>query len=402
LDKKRENLKSRFAEIKAELFNTLANEYREIEFCGNEKVMPAQAVQQLCRDKERYAWLPGPIEHQPDFPLADEDIKSLYEINSRLSDEDIEMLECTLPDPAKIPTLDEFREVFDALGGLEQENLKKGKGMWRHADHSEEKLRLLLEKVTQAMDIVDLQTPWIMECIDAGRRQPEEIKPWKLLIGLVETLCAEIPLREELVVSVGPKVDSKNTDEEVIRICKEICAHLEKGKKLKKLTKLFKPEWREVIESCRVDDGEPRELEHFHAIIYYLEIKMLRSELRRRWDRRMEPLGCPPADKLGRRPETTARQYTEKMKLAITWFDEIWAPCEALSEELGLEWKHLLKKAPVSNCAFSDIVRLKQLVTGELQPVIETRIKYLEQKRLKAIQRNWYDYFHGLPKKEAS
>ncbi len=114
------------------------------------------------------------------------------------------------------------------------------------------------------------------------------------------------------------------------------------------------------------------------------------------------PWAVRPAKKLGRRPEKTARQYTEKMKLAITWFDEIWHPCEALSEELGLKWKHLLKKAPVSNSAFSDIVRLKEVVTGELQPVIETRIKYLECKNLNEIKRKWYEYFHGLPKKEAS
>jgi superfamily I DNA/RNA helicase len=402
LEKKREELNSRFAEIKADLFKVLANEYQELELCGQGKVTPAQAAQQLRREKKQYAWLPGPIEHRPDFPLTDEDMMSLYEINSRLSAEDIEMLEATLPDPTQIPTLDQFREVFDALSALKQENLKKGKGMWRHADHSAKQLRLLLDKVTQAMAIVDPESAWVMECIDAGRREPWEIKPWKTLISLVATLCIEIPVREEFVLSVGPKVNSENTNDEIIRICKEICAHLEKGKKLNKLTKMFKSDWKEVIESCRVNDGKLVELEHFQAIIYHLEIKMLREELRRRWDHQMEPLGCPTYKKLGRRPEKTARQYTEKIKLAITWFDEIWNPCEALSEELGLEWRHLLKKAPVSNSAFSDIVRLKEVVTGELQPVIDTRIKFIERKDLNEIQQKWYDYFHGLPKKEAS
>lgn len=380
----------------------LANEYTEIELCGREKIKPAQAAQKLRRDEERYAWLPGPIDHRPDFPLAEEDMASLYEINSRLTDEDIEVLEGTLPDPAQIPTLDQFREVFDALAGLEQENLKKGQAMWRHADHSAEQLRLLLEKVSQAMAIVDPESPWIMECIDAGRRPPEEIKPWNMMINQVESMCAEIPGREELVLSVGPEVNSKLSDDEVIRICHEICAHLNRGKKLNKLTKMFKSEWKAVIESCRVDDGKAREVDHFRAIIYDLEIKRMRTELIRRWDRQMKPLGCPAAGELGSRPEKTARQYIEKMQLAITWFDEIWNPCEALSEELGLQWKHLLKKAPVKNCAFSDIVRLKEVVTGELQPVIETRIKYIEHKDLKEIQRQWYEYFHGLPKKEAS
>jgi hypothetical protein len=402
LEKKREKLRSRFEEIKEDLFNALANEYRELQLCGGMKVTPAQAAQQIQRDEEQYAWLPGPIEHQPEFPLNDEDIKFLYEVNARLSAEDIEILESTLPDPTRIPIPDEFREVFDSISSLEQENLKKGQGFWQHDKHSAEQLRLLLDKVTQAMAIVDTETPWVMECIDAGRRHSEEKKSWQVLISLVEKLCAEIPPMEELVLSIGPKVKSEKSNEEVIRICKEILAHLEKGKKLKKLTKMFKPEWKEVIQSCQVDDGEAGKVEHFQAIINHLEINMLREELARRWDRQMEPLGCPESKKLGRRPEKTARQYIEKMKLAITWFDEIWKPCETLSEEVGLNWKHLLKKAPVSSSAFSDIIRLKEVVTGELQPVIETRIKFIEWKDLSEIKQKWYEYFHGLPKKEAS
>jgi hypothetical protein len=402
LEEKREKLKSRFDEIKEDLFNALANEYRELELSGGVKVTPAQAAQQIRRDEEQYAWLPGPIEHQPDFPLNDEDMKSLYDINSRLSDEDMEILESTLPDPTPVPEPDKFREVFDAISSLEQENLKKGQGLWQHDDQSAEQLRLLLDKVTQAIAIVDPETPWVMECIDAGRRHSEEKKSWQVLINLVEKQCAEIPAKEELVLSVGPKIKSEKSNEEIIRICKEICAHLEKGKGLKKLTKMFKPEWKEVIASCQVDDGKAGKVEHFQAIINHLEINTLREELRRRWDRQMEPLGCPDSKKLGHRPEKTARQYIEKMKLAITWFDEIWNPCETLSEELGLDWKHLLKKAPVSSSSFSDIIRLKEVVTGELEPVIETRIKFIELKDLNEIKQKWYDYFHGLPKKEAS
>jgi DNA polymerase III delta prime subunit len=328
LEKKREKLKSQFEEIKEDLFNALANEYRELQLCGGVKVTPAQAAQQIRRDEEQYAWLPGPIEHQPDFPLNDEDIKFLYEINSRLSAEDIEVLESTLPDPTQIPEPDKFRDVFDSLTGLEQENLKKGQGFWQNDKHSAEQLRLLLDKVTQAMAIVDTETPWVMECIDVGRRRSEEKKSWQVLIELVEKLCAEIPAKEELVLSIGPKVKSEKPNEEIIRICKQIRAHLEKGKRLNKLTKVLKPQWKEVIESCQVDDGEVCEVEHFQAIINHLEINMLREELGHRWDRQMEPLGCPESKKLGRQPEKTARQYIEKMKLAITWFDEIWNPCD--------------------------------------------------------------------------
>ena len=402
LEKKRGQLKSRFKELKEQIFNALADEYREIVVSGDVKFTPAQAAQQIRRDEEKFSWLPGPIKHQPELPLSEEDLNSLYEINARLSPDDIEILESTLPDLEQIPEPDRFREVLDSLISLDRENLKKGQGLWQHEDQSAEQVKQLSDQVTQAMAIVDVETQWILECIDVGRRDAEEKKSWQVLIKLVENLCAVIPEKEELVLSVGPKVKSEKTNEEIIRICKEICAHLEKGKTLKKLTQIFKPEWKEVIESCQVDNGVPSKIDHFQAIINKLEIKALREELRRRWNRQMQPLGGPESSKLGRRPEKTARQYTEKIKLAITWFDEIWNPCESLSQEVGLNWKHLLKKAAVSSSAYSDIICLKEVVTSELQPAIETRIKFIDWKDLNESREKWFEYFNGLPKREAS
>ena len=97
LEIKRAALNSRYSEIKADIFEAMTNEYQEIELGAMGSITPAQAAQQLRRDEKGYAWLPGPIEHRPDFPLSVEDMQSLYEINARLSAEDIEMLESTLP-----------------------------------------------------------------------------------------------------------------------------------------------------------------------------------------------------------------------------------------------------------------------------------------------------------------
>ena len=35
---------------------------------------------------------------------------------------------------------------------------------------------------------------------------------------------------------------------------------------------MFKPEWKEVIDTCKVDNGKASKLEHFQAIINHLEI----------------------------------------------------------------------------------------------------------------------------------
>ena len=125
LEAKREELKSQFKEIKEEIFTVLSNEYQELELSGGVKVTPAQAAQQIRRDQEKYSWLPGSVKHQADLSLTEDEIKSLYEINARLSAEDLELLESTFADSSQIPTPDKFREVFDSIASLEQENLKK-------------------------------------------------------------------------------------------------------------------------------------------------------------------------------------------------------------------------------------------------------------------------------------
>jgi superfamily I DNA and/or RNA helicase len=402
LEARRAELQSRSKEINESIFQALSNEYQEIAAGGNEKLTPAQAAQQLKQDQGKYSWLPGPITYQPDLAMSEEDLESLYEINSRISPDDIELLESTLPDLQQIPEPDRFREVFDSLTSLAQENLKKGQGYWQDEEQSSEKLQELGGMVSQAIGIVEVDTPWILECIDVGRRDPEERKPWKALVKLVEKLCAEIPEKEEQILAVGPKVKSDLSNKEIIRRCKEICAHLKQGKALNSLAQMFNREWKDIFESCEVDDGAPKKLEHFEAIINYLEVQDLREELRRRWDRQMEPLGGPESSELGKRPEKTARQYADKIKLAITWYEALWNPCERLSEELGLNWKPLLRKARVTSTAYSDIISLAQVVINELQPAVETRIKFIEHKHVTESKEQWFEYFNNLPKKEAS
>ena len=86
----------------------------------------------LRRDEKQYAWLPGPIEHRPDFPLAVDDMASLYEINARLSDEDIEKMvkdaeENAESDKAK-------KDLVEARNGAESLIHSTEKSMEEHGD----------------------------------------------------------------------------------------------------------------------------------------------------------------------------------------------------------------------------------------------------------------------------
>ena len=402
LTARKTELQGRAKEISDSIFQALANEYQEIQAGDQKTLTTAGAAQQIQHERGKYDWLPGPISFQPELPMSEEDLDSLYEINAKISQDDIALLESTLPDLQQIPDPEKYREVLDALTNLEQENLKKGQSYWQHDEQEGEKLEELGNLVSQAVDIVDVDTPWVLECIDVGRRDPDERKPWQALVKLVDKLCAEIPEKEEMILEVGPKVKSDLSNKEIIRRCEEICAHLEQGKNLNSIAQMFNREWKDIFECCEVDDGAPKKLEHFQAIIKYLEVENLREELRRRWDRQMEPLGGPQSSDLGKRPEKTARQFGDKINLALTWFEQLWNPCEKLSEELGLNWKPLLRKAKVTSKAYSDIISLAQVVANELKPAIETRIKFIERKELHEAQNKWFEYFNTLPKKEAS
>jgi very-short-patch-repair endonuclease len=237
--------------------------------------------------------------------------------------------------------------------------------------------------------------------VDAGRGSSGEKDSWQALVQQIEEACREIPLREELILAHGPKIKPESDVAELLRICRDVLAHIGDGKKLGKLSAMLKPEWQTLVEATRVDDGAPSRREHFDAILNELEVRAMREALTRRWDRQMSTLAAPQAADLGRKPEKTAREYADKITLALRWHTDQWSRCKAALEKAGIDWQRLANKVPVHKSSHGEILRIREVLVSQLPALIATRKEFVDWQESLHRRAEWAAYMEGFAKKDA-
>jgi very-short-patch-repair endonuclease/Cdc6-like AAA superfamily ATPase len=401
LHEKREELKKQHEELRHTLLNAMGDEYRDLEVMG-ETFAPAAAAKKLVEQKGAHDWIPGPVVPDAEIPLTPQELRDLYTLNSKVTAADEAMLTASLPELEKLPTPKQFAGLFDDINQLERKRLKAGSEYWLHERQTPELLEKLQETVNSASEVLQTDEDWLLECVDAGREGQGEKESWRALVQLIEECCAAIPEKEELVLTHGPKIKPDTDAQDLARICTEILNHLKAGKKLKKLSTMLKPEWQTLIDSCSVDDGPPSRREHFQAILHCLEIRGMRDALCRRWDRQMDSLQSPKSNELGRKPEKTARQYSDKIMLALNWHDEAWSKCEEAFDVCGIDWKRLANKVPLQQSSHGETLRVRDVLLNQVPQLLETRKEYLSWQHAHDQRDQWLTYVTNFAKKDAA
>jgi len=401
LSEKRDGLRQKHEELRGALLRAMADEYRLIEVMGD-TIAPAVAARKLVDQKGLHDWIPGPVTDGAEIPITPQELRDLYSLGVKVSAEDEKLFSSELPDIEKLPSPKDFAALFDDINQLERRKLKTGSEFWGHDKQTPELLASLQDSIAETVEVLRTSDDWLLECVDAGSGEEGEKESWLALVQLIDECCQAIPDREELILTHGPKVKPDADARDLTRICQEILDHLGEGKKLKKLSTMLKPEWQTLIDSCTVDDGPPSRHEHFQAILNYLEVRAMREGLMRRWDRQMGALDAPRSSELGRKPEKTAKQFADKIQLALRWHGESWAKCRQAFDVVGIEFDKLANKVPVQQSTHGHILRIREVLLNQLPPIIETRKQYLAWQISHDRREHWLTYITGFSKSKAS
>lgn len=399
ITEKRAALQTRRDELWNDLLNAVAGEYAPVDVLG-ESLTPSEAARKLGEGEAEHTWIPAPLDEGFELPLTADEVAELYALNAKVSPEDEPLLGGELPPLESFPTPKEFAGLFDDLAALEKMPLDEGREFWRHDEQRPEELAEFLDQMKSAVQSLDSDDEWVVDCLEAGRKGGKHRKAWLELATLIDETCEEIVEREPLILKYGPQVPDDIALDHAVLTSHAIVRHLESGKKLGRLSTIIKPKWRELIESTSVESGRPRSLNHFRAIRELLTIRMRRNTLVQRWDRQMAGLDAPGADELGRRPERKLRKYAAEIRDRLQWHPEVWSACEERIQALGLKWDKFGRAMAAHLDAESGLGRRRELVETQLGGLIDTRQRYLAYKQLSDDRQSWLSCLDGFSRKD--
>jgi very-short-patch-repair endonuclease len=401
IESDRAELMKESAELRQKLREAALLEYGRMELHG-EKMTPAECARRIAAEREQHGWIPAPASEASRCPLPESAIKKLYRINAELTDEDRALLASPLPSLAELPSTKEFISYFDQFKELDRKIPEESKEHWERDAVSVVALERLKHHLADALEGLEADASWFMACLQAGGERGDRADTWLELIELIKNSREEIARKEKLVVRLGPSIRSTLSAQDQIRILKEIIGHLKSPKKFKKLTSLLHPEWARLKQEAKTDQGELTELEHFEAVLHFVEIQQLRDNLRKRWDRQMEGLTAPSSQELGPKPEETIAAYGAKLEKAVKWMNERWAPLKTEMSEVGLKWEALLNRLPLQRQKEGEATRIVQLIRDQLIPIAGKQLANLELKDLKGKRDQWLKAIRAVQPNEAS
>jgi very-short-patch-repair endonuclease len=376
LEAERSDILKKLEEIRKQLAEARADEYRDIVIAGK-TWPPADAARNVAKEKESLGWIPGPVAAVAPLPLTPGELADLYRTNTSLSREDEVELAGHLPELHELPRPEEFEASLNERNRLSMEELELRSDLWRSGvpEGSPEELEALAAGLMQAVEPLTGKEKWKLEAVYAGKYGGAHRKPWDQLVEFVRLVHRDAANGQESFVKYGPELPDNPTYEEQERIAGEILAHLETGGKLGSFTLFTHKTWGQFIESAKVNNAAPRNSEHFIALMKLARLKKLRQELCGRWDRQMATLGTPASGQMGTEVEKTLMQYCDALEDCLGWHEHTWQPLQEQLTDFDFKWDKFLAEQPAVVGAHGELMRIGKAVTDSLLPILESRIK---------------------------
>jgi hypothetical protein len=378
LEAERLDLLKKLREIRGQLADARADEYREIAI-GGKSWTPADAARRVVQEKEAHGWIPGPVAAVAPLPLSPGELADLYRTSVSISREHENELSGHLPELHDLPRADDFEASVSERNRLGMEDLDLRSDLWEStaAPNSLEGIEGLSAVLVQAVEPLSGKDKWKLAAVYAGKYGDAHRQPWDQLVSFVRMVHREAASAQESFVKYGPEASGPFTVKEQERIAGEILAHLEEGGKLGSFTLFTHKAWSQFLEQTKVNRTRARLPEHFQALREFFRLKGLREDLGVRWDRQVAALGAPHSVEMGEEIEKTLMQFCDSIEQGLDWQKNTWLPLQLQLEDLGFRWDNFLAEQPAVVGPEGELARIHLAVTDALLPILDSRYKKL-------------------------
>jgi very-short-patch-repair endonuclease len=379
LESERLDLLKKLDEIRNQLTEARADEYRDVAIAGKSWA-PADAARQVMQEKETHGWIPGPVAAVAPLPLSPGELADLYRTGVSISREDENELSGHLPELHDLPRAEDFEAAVSERNRLGLEELDLRSDLWESgaAQSSPGEIEGLASALAQAVEPLSGKDKWKLAAVYAGRYGDLHRQPWDQLISFVRLVHREAANAQEPFVKYGPEASYHSGVKEQERIAGEILAHFEDGGKLGSFTLFTHKSWSQFLEQTKVNNARPRLPEHFRALRQLFRLRGLREDLGARWNRQMATLGTPHSSEMGEEVEKTLMQYCDSIENCLAWQEHTWLPLQRQLEDIGFRWDKFLAEQPAVVGSDGELARIRIAVTDALLLILDSRFKKLK------------------------
>ena len=363
--------------LRSELIRARRDEYVEIEVCER-SFTPSDAARYLRQHAAADGWIPGTINESGPAPLSADDIRELYSLNAKITEEDEAELKKARPRSADLPTFDTFKRACDDLAFLTDSD--QASKHWKCLEDAGA-ARAVLDAVTayrEACDGVSGLAAWEMSAVQAGVSGGGHEESVQSLLELVRDTQAYASDHAGLMTLHEPAIPTDQI-EATIPSLRALQDHWERsGRKPSTVTLAFRPDWRYTLAICKVRGRSISEAMHVEVMLVYCELLMRRAELCRRW---RSVLGAAAPDvEAQREPERVAAQLLSRLKRLLAWSSSQMIPARTQLESAGLDWQSLIATLPADDSEYGDVTRLIYAIPVALE--LDARMEYNRRRNL--------------------
>lgn len=381
LGDRRTQIKHQLERLEAKALEIRKGEYIDIVVAG-EGTPPSEAARRVCELEQDHGWIPEPMAAGAPNPLSEAELCELYATNGTLSSEDVRCIAEGLPDLMKVLKPLELNELALSLKSVDRNLANRFADLWQHPNQQMTALDHLSTSLTKSLEIFTAHK-WIRKVVEDSKLGKERLQPWLTLIELIESTNQKVAERSELILKHGPQL-SIEVSSDSIKTCGEILLHLRSGKNLGFFSTVLKSSWKSFLASIKVDGGTPSSIEHFEAVLAFMESTQLRRELIRRWERQVVALQGPELQ--AAEPEIHAISLVDALKLATNWTSSAWQAIEQQLANQGFNLKAAQEKASLTAQASGYIEHIQNLVENLLIPAMESRRLWVRLRELEAFR----------------
>jgi very-short-patch-repair endonuclease len=389
LEAERGELLKKLDDVRNQLVDARADEYREIAIAGKAWV-PADAARKIAQEKESLGWIPGPVAGVAPLPLSPGELADLYRTNVSVSREDETELSGHLPELHDLPSPEAFDASISERIRLGAEDLDLRSDLWQSgaSQGSPHEMESLAAGLTHAVEPLSGKEKWKLAAVYAGKYGDTHRQSWDQLVSFVRLVHREAANAQESFVKYGPQLSGNSSFEEQERIAGEILGHLEHGGKLGSFALLTHKTWSHFIEATKVKNARARLPEHFQALRQLSRLMNLRQDLAGRWDRQVAALGTPSSSEMGEEVEKTLMQFCDSIENCLGWHEHTWLPLQQQLEDLGFRWEKFLAEQPPVVGPDGELVRIGRAINTSLLPILDSRYKKLKLLQLEEENRD--------------